>query len=227
MQHKVTIIQDNNEYTNQHKSWKVYFSVSLSHQLTSGTFSNLNTQTCYKLIAELSASVSVTIMLKFEVTIGCLRSNKSFDHAGVPYQDMALPYQDMARGSVRTCHYTGYRHAGTFEPPTYRGTILYTYTGLSNHQWLLHVPCCPCRIWSASTRDLLAPHVCVRASSFFFLGIKLLCIVGYINNSSMLVLSLRLILGPGPQNRQGPWCWWWWEDQLGGDGLNGIHGGTW
>ena len=31
---------------------------------------------------------------------------------------------------------------------------------------------------------------------------------GYINNSSVLVLNLGLILGPGPQNRKGPWCWW-------------------
>ncbi len=32
-------------------------------------------------------------MLKFRVTIGCLRSKKYFDHAGVPYHDMALePY---------------------------------------------------------------------------------------------------------------------------------------
>ena len=28
------------------------------------------------------------------------------------------------------------------------------------------------------------------------------------NDSSAWVLSLGLILGPGPQNRQGPWCWW-------------------
>ena len=44
--------------------------------------------------------------------------------------------------------------------------------------------------------------------SFSFFIIHEYIVHGYINNSSVLVLSLGLILGPGPQNRQGPWCWW-------------------
>ena len=63
---------------------------------------------------------------------------------------------------------------------------------------------------SASVRA----HVQVRSMKKIFFYIQTFSrthesiVHGYINNSSVLVLSLGLILGPGPQNRQGPWCWW-------------------
>ncbi len=79
-------------------------------------------------------------MLKFRVTIGCLRSKQSFDRAGVPYRTA------ISRYGTRVCphvHYTGYRRAGaaTLNRPR---AVAQDRTGLDHHprRWIMDVEAC-------------------------------------------------------------------------------------